>query len=217
MNVSRWFTRVFSDCLKWRKRETEPYKEWVTCASKEDSSGVILTPVPLVDISSVHLQPCASVIDNTLDAALWTESNRLVNAAAAWQIRRVMPNEATAMDEAALAKMTSPELAQRFKALPILLVLRGDNEMLRRLPLELLSAEAFAGLTLLERRAIHNVLADRPKGWTDAQLSLYAERECELVVAAHETSNEKAHDMLYSTHLSFTYSSYAQEPRGWIE
>ncbi|KAE9060944.1 hypothetical protein PF010_g30011 [Phytophthora fragariae] len=215
--AGRWFARVFSDCLKG-KHDDESYKEWATCVNKEGTNVVELTPVFSIGISPVHLQPCAPVVDNgpdTLDAALWTETNRLVNAAAAWQIRRVMPVEAAALNETALAEMTSPELARRFKTLPILLVLRADNEMLRQLPLELLSAKAFAGLTLVERRAIHNVLADRPLGWTEAQLSLYVERERELIAAAIEGPSGTAYDALYSVHLPFTYSTYAQEPRGW--
>ncbi|EGZ20063.1 hypothetical protein PHYSODRAFT_264453 [Phytophthora sojae] len=229
-HVGHWFARVFSDCLKGKHEDDEEsYVEWVSCVNKKVASGIALTPVPPIGISPVHLQPCtpALVFNNNragtpcpekdvLDAALWTETNRLVNAAAAWQIRRVMPIEAAALDEAALAKMTSPELARRFKIFPILMVLRGDNEMLRQLPLELLSSEAFAGLTLLERRAIHNVLAERPIGWTKAQRSLYADRERELVAAATEHPSGTSYEALYSNvHLSIAYSAYAQEPRGW--
>ncbi|CAH0515688.1 unnamed protein product [Peronospora belbahrii] len=177
------------------------------------------TPMPSINISHVHLQPCAPVINDKSDAQdiiLWNKTNLLVNAAAAWHIRRVMPVEVAILDISALAKMTSPKLAQRFKALPILMVLRADNETLCRLSLALLSRDSFARLTLLERRAIHNVLAKRPYGWTEAQLSLYAERERELIADADAIPSGQ-HDLLYTGQQTFLYSTYAREPHDWLE
>ncbi|GMF80686.1 unnamed protein product [Phytophthora fragariaefolia] len=207
MQVAHSVASVFSDCFK-RKHGV----------SKESASDTYLTPGPAIDISPVYLQPCTPGTDcgsATLDPARWAESNRLANAAAAWQIRRMMPVEAAALDEPAMSKMTTPDIARRVNAYPILLVLRGDNAMLDQLPLELLSAKAFAGLTLLERRAIHNVLAERPSGWSEAQLSLYAERECELIAMATESRYGDGLTELYSVDLPLVYSAYAQEPRGW--
>ncbi|KAG7386848.1 hypothetical protein PHYPSEUDO_015158 [Phytophthora pseudosyringae] len=229
MNVRSWFSRVFGDCLKGRRND-EAYVDWVHCVDKEGTSRMALTPVPSIDISPVRLQPCAAATgDETRgqeDPVRWTETNRLVNAAAAWQIRRVMPIEAATLDEAELDQMTTPELAWRFKTAPILMVLRADNETLRQLPLELLASESFARLTLLERRAIHNVLAHRPDGWSEVHLSLYAERERELTVAANEEasglwaydgSGRWVYDSFYMVELPFAYSAYAQEPRDWHE
>jgi hypothetical protein len=221
MDVRRWFGRVFGDCLKGR-RDDEAYVDWVHYGGKP---GVVvaLTPVASVNISPVRLQPCAPAFavatpgdEEAQDPLLWTETNRLVNAAAAWQIRRVMPVEVNALDESTLSKITSPQLAKRFKDVLVLAVLRADNEMLRQLPLELLSSESFMKLTLLERRAIHNVLAQRPTGWTEAQLSLYESRERELIAAAEEDPyGVWSYDPLYSERLPFEHSTYAQEPRGW--
>ncbi|KAG3111900.1 hypothetical protein PI124_g9471 [Phytophthora idaei] len=226
-NVRRWFARVFGDCLKG-KRNDEVYVDWVHCVGKEGTSRVVLTPVPLINISPIRLQPCTPAIRDEPsaqeDSVLWTATNRLINAAAAWQIRRVMPVEVAMLDEFELEKMTTPELAWRFKAAPILMVLRADNQMLRQLPLELLSTESFARLTLFERRAIHNVLAERPSGWNEAQLSQYAARERELIVAANEEasgmcsgSRPRVYDSFYMVELPCSYSAYAQEPRHWDE
>ncbi|CAI5743530.1 unnamed protein product [Peronospora destructor] len=83
---------------------------------------------------------------------------------------------------------------------------------MRQLPVPLLSRDAFVQLTLFERRAIHNVLATRPNGWTEQQLSLYAERERELIAAADAQSSDEC-DPLYTVQQSFVFSTYAPELR----
>ncbi|OWZ00895.1 hypothetical protein PHMEG_00027817 [Phytophthora megakarya] len=213
-SIRQWVLRIFGDCLK--KHNDEVNVDFVNDVGKENTTIVALTPAPLIDILPVHLQPCAPA--NSLDPVLWTETNRLVNAAAAWQIRGVMPVDVATMSYFTLVMTTTPELAWRFTAAPILMVLRADNKTLCELPLELLSADSFAKLTLFERRAIHNVLGTRPNGWNDVQLVLYAARERELIAAANEEFSDVWHsgrhiyDSFYMVTLPFTYSRYAREP-----
>ncbi|RQM18535.1 hypothetical protein KXD40_007066 [Peronospora effusa] len=212
--LRHWLVHIFSACLKGRQDEGA-YADRVHCMSKECTKKMASTPLSSIHISRVHLQPRVPVINDEPDAhdeVLWNKTNRLVNAAAAWQIRRVMPVDVATLDESVLSKMTTPELAKRFKAFPILMVLRSSNETLRRLPVSLLSRDAFVQLTLFERRAIHNVLATRPNGWTERQLSLYAERERELIAAADAQSSGQC-DPLYTVQQSVVYSTYAPDLR----
>ncbi|CAH0486423.1 unnamed protein product [Peronospora farinosa] len=65
---------------------------------------------------------------------------------------------------------------------------------------------------LFERRAIHNVFATRPNGWNERQLSLYAERERELIAAADAQSSGQC-DPLYTVQQSVVYSTYAPDLR----
>ena len=181
------------------------------CMGKAGTKKMAFTLASSIQISHIHLEPRGPV-DAHYDPVHWNKTNCLVNAAAAWQIRRVMPVDVATLNESVLATMTTPELAKRFKAFPILMVLRAGNETLRRLPVSLLSRAAFVQLTLFERRAIHNVLAVRPNGWTEQQLSLYAERERELIAAAN-TQSSGQHDLLYTVQPSFVYSTYAPELR----
>ncbi|ETL98638.1 hypothetical protein L917_04324 [Phytophthora nicotianae] len=226
-DVRSWFARVFGGCLK-RSHNDEAYVDRVHCVGKDGTRRSALTPVSWIGISPIRLQPCTPAANNQSgaleDPMLWSETNRLVNAAAAWQIRRVMPIDVATLNDVELEKITTPELAWRFKTSPVLMVLRADNKSLRQLPSEHLSTESFERLTLLERRAIHNVLAERPNGWGKAQLSQYAARERELVAAANEEASNAfsgsrpwVYDSCYSVKLPRAYSAYAQEPRHWDE
>ncbi|CAI5743528.1 unnamed protein product [Peronospora destructor] len=113
-SLRHWLVHIFSACLKGRQDEGA-YANRAQCMSKECTTRMAFTPMPSIHISHVHRQLRAPVLNDepdAHDAVLWNKTNRLVNAAAAWQIRRVMPVEVATLDESALAKMTTPELAK---------------------------------------------------------------------------------------------------------
>jgi hypothetical protein len=115
---------------------------------------------------------------------LWEERVRPGNQNALRMIRRHMPVNIQDMSEEALIKETTPnskklpqKIARKFKRTNILLLLRMDPSAIEPMHPSSLESMRTTGLTLLERRALHEHLKDLGTKWKASSKEKMAERK----------------------------------------
>jgi hypothetical protein len=115
---------------------------------------------------------------------LWEERVRPGNQNALRMIRRHMPVNIRDMSEEALIKETTPnskklpqKIARKFKRTNILLLLRMDPSAIEPMHPSSLESMRTTGLTLLERRALHEHLKNLGTKWKASSKEKMAERK----------------------------------------
>ncbi|KAL3941234.1 MAG: hypothetical protein SGBAC_004380 [Bacillariaceae sp.] len=114
----------------------------------------------------------------------WEESVREINQNALKMIRRHMPVKIRDMSEEALVKQTTPNgkelplhIARKFKRTNILLLLRMDPSSIEPMHPSSLESLRTTGLTLTERRGLHEHLRDLGPRWKALSNDKMAERK----------------------------------------
>ncbi|KAG7377760.1 hypothetical protein PHYBOEH_000703 [Phytophthora boehmeriae] len=185
--------------------------------AEDAADTVVIAKLPETNTDSDDGTCSESSDEEQVDPVEWTELHRLNNSAAAWQVRRqICPNHAE-LDKTRPVRQMSADLAKHIEDSPILRVLRASNVMIRHLPLEWLTKDAFSELSQLERRAVHHVLSNRPAAWSKEHLELYAERERELIARANKANggNWVENSKLYPLQDHLAFAAYAHESPGW--
>ncbi|RHY32810.1 hypothetical protein DYB32_002231 [Aphanomyces invadans] len=99
-------------------------------------------------------------------AKQWEDQHAAVNEAALRQLRSCVPVNVTMLSEKQLAdQLRSPALARKLKRTNVLALCRADPSTIQRMHPSLVEGYRLVGLSVLERRALHVVLAAPMAEW----------------------------------------------------